>query len=362
MMQTRLPPLAPLALAVLSACGGRETADARPAPGDRVVPVLTARAEIGTLTRTATVSGAIEPIRRVFVNAQMSSEVVAVEAQEGDAVAGGDVLARLDDRQLQAQLASAEASYEVASAAFERARQLREREVITQAEFDQARTEHAAATARLEQVRTQLEYTVIRAPGPGIVTERGVEIGTIVSPQTHLFAVDDVSTMVVRVRVSELDVVHLRAGDEIEITLDAFPDRPFTGRIRRIFPAADPATRLVPVEVELVRGYERGARPGFLARVSFRLERREDVVVVPDAAVLSQGGQEVVFVVENDRAHRRPVTTGMVSGDRVEIVESLRAGELVVVQGQTGLRDGAAVRVVSPEAPLEAGSAAGGGA
>ncbi|MGH7539405.1 MAG: efflux RND transporter periplasmic adaptor subunit [Gemmatimonadota bacterium] len=350
-----------LAPALLAACGDRRAAEAPPPPSDeQIVPVQTARAELGSLTRTATVSGSIEPIRRVFVNSQMSSEVVGVEAEEGDAVSAGQVLARLDDRQLQSQLASAEASFEVTEAAFERARQLREREVITQAEYDQARTEHAAATARLELVRTQLEYSVIRAPIDGVVTERNLEVGNIVSPQTRLFSIDDISTMVVLVRVSELDVVHLRPGVEVEVALDAFPDRSFPGRIRRVFPAADPATRLVPVEVALSGEGNRLARPGFLARVTFRLESRDGVVLVPLRAILAQSGGDAVFVVEEGHAYRRTVTTGLISEERIEIVQALEAGEEVIVEGQSTLRDGAAVRVVAPGSPLEATSAVGG--
>lgn len=344
---------AALALALAAACGGREAAEARPNGEERVLPVQTAAAELGTVARTAAVSGAVEPLRRVFVNSQMSSEVVAVRVEEGDAVRAGGVLARLDDRQLQAELASAEASYEVAEAAYRRAEQLREGEVITQAEYDEERTAYAAARARLEQLRTQLEFTVIRAPASGVVTERAVEVGNVVSPQTRLFTIDDISTMVVRVRVSELDVVHLLSGTEVGVVLDAFPDRPLTGRIRRVFPSADPDTRLVPVEVAFEGEGARLARPGFLARVTFRLEAREGVILVPSEATLSQGGRESVFVVEEGRAYRRPVTTGLVAEQRVEIRDGLEAGDLVVVEGQNGLRDGAAVRVVSAGSPLE---------
>lgn len=312
------------------------------------------------MARRATVSGAVEPIRRVFVNSQMSGEVVGVRVEEGDAVRVGDVLARLDDRQLRAELSSARAAHEVAEAAFRRAEQLVEGDVITRAEYDRERTAYAAARARLEQLETQLGYTVIRAPSSGVVTERGVEVGHVVSPQTRLFTIDDVSTMVVRVRVSELDVVHLRPGERVEVALDAYPDRPLGGRIRRVFPAADPANRLVPVEVELTGDNARLARPGFLARATFRLEAREDVVLVPAAAVLAQGGREIVFVVEDGRAYRRGVTTGLVARDRVEVRDSLRAGERVVVQGHTGLRDDVAVRVVSSAASFESPETAGG--
>lgn len=340
-----------LALAVvLAGCGGGGDAQARPNPGegaaDRVVPVAAEPAERGTIARTLSVTGTVEPIRVIGVNSRLGGEILELPVLEGDRVRQGQMLARLDDRELQAELRSAEASYEVAQAAFERAAQLRESEIVTQAEYERDRSAFAAAEARLDQIRTRLEYTTIRSPLDGVVTAKTNEVGDIIGTQARLFTIADVSTMVVRVAVSELDVVELAAGDSVRVTLDALPDTPFAGRIRRIFPSADPATRLVPVEVAL-RG-DGVARPGFLARITFDLAAREGVVLVPAGAIQGAGTQEFVFVVAEGRAVRRPVTTGLTSRGRVEVVEHLEPGELVVVSGQNLLRDGTAVRLVDP--------------
>jgi RND family efflux transporter MFP subunit len=168
-----------------------------------------------------------------------------------------------------------------------------------------------------------------------------------------LFEVADVSTLVVPIGVSELDVAQLSPGDTVEVSLDALPDRPLRGRIRRVFPSADPTTRLVTVEVALEPGSQ--ARPGYLARVRLRLDSRSDVPLVPASAVLSgAGGVESAFVVQEGKAYRREVETGMVSRGRVEIVSGLEAGETVVVEGGNSLRDGAQVRAVGDPAPVEA--------
>jgi RND family efflux transporter MFP subunit len=165
--------------------------------------------------------------------------------------------------------------------------------------------------------------------------------------------VADVSTLVVPIGVSELDVAQLAPGDTVEVSLDALPDRPLRGRIRRVFPAADPTTRLVPVEVALEFGSQ--ARPGYLARVRLRLDSRSDVPLVPASAVLSgAGGVESAFVVEDGKAFRRQVETGMVSRGRVEIVSGLQPGDTVVVEGGASLREGAQVRAVGDRAPVEA--------
>ena len=243
------------------ACGGEEAGGRSPGPGGpgengprRVVPVETETVTLSSLSRDVTVSGVVEPLRTVGVNSQLSTTVLAIGAVEGDRVSAGQVLARLDAAEIQAQLASAEANHEVAQAAWERAQKLYEDQIITLPEYEAARAAFAAAEAELDQLRTRLGYATVRSPLAGVVLEKNVEAGDLAAAQQQLFHVGDVSTLVVRVGVSELDVLQLRAGDSVRVLLDAFPDRPIRGRIRRVFPAADPESRLVPVEVALDPG------------------------------------------------------------------------------------------------------------
>src|SRR5690606_17552749 len=136
----------------------------------------------------------------------------------------------------------------------------------------------------------------------GVVVAKNVEEGDVVSAQQRLFTIGDVSTRVVRVPVSELDVVALSPGQPARVALDAYPGRELTGRIRRVFPAADPTSRLVPVEVALEGEASGVARPGFLARVTFALGAKDGVLLVPASAVTSATGATAVFVVEDGRA------------------------------------------------------------
>ena len=354
-----------LIAAVALACGGDEPAAAGPggaggsggpgSPGGapRVTVVETAAVETGSIAREVEVSGVVEPIRTMSVNSQLATTVRSVLAEEGDRVSSSAVLARLEDAELTVELESARASLEAAQAAFERAERLREREVITLPEYERDRTALAVAEAAHRRLQTRVGYATIRSPISGVVTAKYVEAGDVVGAQTPLFEVADVSTLVVPIGVSELDVGQLAAGDTLEITLDALPDRPLHGRIRRVFPAADPATRLVPVEVALQSGSL--ARPGYLARVRLRLDERNDVALVPAGAVLAgSSGEESAFVVEGGKAFRREVETGLVSKGRVEVVRGLNPGETVVVEGGSSLREGAAVRTVGEPPAVKA--------
>lgn len=353
--------LAPrLAMAVMLAaaigCGGEEPAAAGPGgPGGapRVTVVETAIVESGSIAREIELSGVVEPIRTVAVNSQLATTVRSVYAEEGDRVAAGAVLARLEDAELTVELEAARAALEAARAAYERAEQLREREVITLPEYERERTALAAAEAATRRLETRVGYATVRSPIAGVVTVKHVEAGDVLGAQTPLFEIADVTTLVVPIGVSELDVGQLRAGDTVEVSLDALPDRPLRGRIRRVFPAADPTTRLVPIEVALESGSQ--ARPGYLARVRLRMDAREDVTLVPAGAILTgAGGTESTFVVEEGKAYRREVESGLVSAGRVEIVSGLDPGEVVVVEGGTSLREGAPVRAVGSSSGTEA--------
>jgi membrane fusion protein, multidrug efflux system len=356
--------IAALGLAVgLAGCGGTEAADAAGSgrgagngamrgagggPGGPL-PVEVVAVEAGSIARSVTVSGVVEPIRTVGVTSQVVGTLLTVLAEEGDVVRRGQPLARVDDREIRAQLDAAEAAHQVSTAAYERARQLRERRVITLPEYERERTAESAARAQLDQIRTRLAYTVIDAPVDGVVTEKRVEAGDLVGPQSRLFTVADIATLVVRVGVSELDVVQIAVGDSALVMLDAFPGRTFPARVRRIFPTADPTTRLVPVEVALSGPQATAIRPGFLARVTFAVGAHHNVLLVPAAALVGSGGTPSVFVLENGTAVRRTVTTGLTSEGRVQIVAGLVAGDRVVTRGNNMLRDGMGVRVVSQE-------------
>ena len=317
------------------------------------------------LARAVTVTGPIEPVRMIGVNSLMAGTVLRVHAQESDRVRAEQLLAELDAREPRAQFERARAVLANAEATFQRNEQLHESQIITDAEFEQSRSAYEVAKSDAAVWRTRLELTRIAAPSAGVVTVKHVEAGSAVSPNQRMFDIADVSLLVVRVRVSELDVVQLRAGAPVEVTLDAYPDARIEGRIRRVFPSADQQSRLVPVEVALgTIPPEVVVRPGFLARVRFALDRRSGALAVPAPAVgMGSGGgsgapgggsgsSTFVYVVEGDSVIRRPVELGVTADGWVEITSGLRETEMVVTSGHTNLRPGTRVRVTNATGPV----------
>ena len=187
----------------------------------------------GSVSRTSTIAGMLEPIRTVGVNAQLSGTLLSLKVEEGNRVRQGEVLAEIDARELEAQARSAEAALRFAQSTVERSEQLFKQQIITLAEVERDRAAFEAAKATSDQLKTRLGYARVTAPISGIITEKLIEAGDIVSPSTRLFSVADVSTLVARIQVSELEVSTLRAGDVVPLSVDALGGQ----RVARAYPA-----------------------------------------------------------------------------------------------------------------------------
>ncbi len=325
----------------LLACGGGRGGQ-NEAPQAVRVRVAAVKPEL--LEVRATTVGTIEPEHKVVVAAQEEGVVTELFVREGDRVTKGQLLAKLDDRELLAQLEEAEARLTEASGQWQRAQSLVKEGLITAAEADAARASFAVAQARVSALRTRLSFTRITAPVDGVVTARHVEIGSLVaarSPVVELAA----GRMVLRVPVSELDVVKLKVGDQASVVVDALAATPVQARIERIFPAADPSSRQVTVELVL-QSVPSGLRPGFLARAELSLERIANAMLVPEGVVMR--GSEFpffVYVVEDGTARVRPIEVGLRQGGKALVTKGLAPGDRVVVEGASLLRDGQAVVV-----------------
>jgi len=302
----------------------------------------------GSVAREATVAGVLSPVRTVGVNAQLGGALLSVRVEEGDVVRAGQVLAEIDSRELRAQVRSAEASLQLAKSTAERSDRLLKDRVISPAEHERDQAALASTQATLDALKTRLGYAAVRAPATGVITDKRAEAGDVIQTQSRLFTIADVSTLVVRVQVSELDIAGLSVGQSADVTVDAFGSTAFQGTIRRIFPAADSSTRMVPVEVALAGPAVRRLRPGYLARVTVRLGERPGVLLTPLSSVVGARDARAVYVIRGGKAERRLVRVGQASGEVVEILEGIAEGDSVVVAGVEQLRDGAEVRVVAP--------------
>lgn len=327
-------------VALVVSCGGETTQQFAGAAAP--VRVGTLRVAREPLTVAITAVGTIEPENQITVAAQEDGLVTALLAREGDQVERGEVLVELDDRELSAQLAEAQARLVEAEAQWGRAESLRRDGLVTEAEADSARASLDVAKARVDALRTRVSFTRIVAPQDGVVTVRHVELGDVVGARSPVLELAS-GRLVLRVPVSELEVVRLEVGDRAKVTVDALPETPVLASILRIFPAADKASRQVTVELVLDDPPDE-LRPGFLARADLVVRRLEDALMIPEPAI--QRGSEIntfVWVIENGAARARPIQVGVRQGGRAQVEAGLQEGDEVVVEGAALLRDGEAV-------------------
>ncbi|MEA5444932.1 efflux RND transporter periplasmic adaptor subunit [Gammaproteobacteria bacterium AB-CW1] len=335
---------------MLSACadnGDSNGNDDDNRPAERQTPIAAVEVTPRDLSRQISLSAAVEPYTRIRLASRASGLVQTVFVEEGDRVEAGALLAQLDMSEEEAELERASARREEAELEYERTASLLERGDVTEVEYQRARTELRAARSEVLLWETRLEFGRILAPRDAVISDRLIEPGEAVSAQDALFELVDMTRLVLRPGVSELDVVHLSQGQAVPVSLDAMPDNPFEGEIRRIFPTAESGSRLIRVEVSLPEeAADAGVRPGFLARIRLAVDRRPDALAVPASAIGEEDDKRYVYVVRDDRLHHRTVETGVTRGNWTEIQSGLEEGDIVLATNPIEMSDGQAVNIV----------------
>jgi len=335
--------------ALLFGCGGPNDQDPGKAETERGTPVAAMTLAERDLSRRVRVSAPVEARQTIRLASRSEGTLMAVHVEEGDAVSSGELLAELDMSEQRAELRRAEAETERARLGYERLRELLERDNISEAEYQRARAELRIAESERELWQTRVDFGRVSAPVDAVVTGRLVEPGEAVDARDTLFELAVLDELIIEPGLSELDVVELEPGRALPVRLDAMPGVAFEGHLRRIFPAADPQSRLVTVEVALpADAAGRGVRPGFLARLEFEVNRQDDVLALPAEIVGSddERGGRYVYVIEDGRLVHREVDTGLGQDGWIEITGGVEPGETVLASNPIDMRDGQRVRIV----------------
>ncbi len=308
------------------------------------------------LRETLEVTGTLEANESVAIQPELAGIVREIAFAEGQAVEKGALLARLDDAELRAQVAEAEARADLARINRERADSLAKDRTLAQAEVDQVRTEERAAVAALELLRVRLARTRILAPVAGVLGARRLAVGDYATPASALTTLDDLSALKVSFRVPERSIPQVKPGTRVTARIRVGADpRPVEaeGAVFFVSASIDPAVRASEVKAVL-RDPPPALRPGMFASVRILLSTREQVLVVPEAALLAGvRGVQLIAVAEKDGvpvARYVNVQTGLRAGPRVEVrpvaPDTIEAGERIVSSGVGAL-------VLFPGAPLD---------
>ncbi len=325
-------------------------------------PYAVGEVEQGDIAVTVEETGVVEPERQVVVKSPISGVAVRLEVREGDSVRGGELLATLvpDIAQanalaaLESEIASARIEVENLRREYERAAGLDVGSAISESELEQYRVRYEQSRNRLgvaeEQLRLMEQSGVrtegtaqsarIRAPVAGVIIAKGVEEGeavmggtSVFGGGTELFTIADLSTLLIRAAVNEVDVGKVTEGDTVAISVDAFPGDTAYGTVRLVPPAArqEERIRVFDVEIEVQDGAGI-LRPGMTANVSIAGPTRAGVIRVPVEAVQFVEGKPVVYVLEAGEAKPVPVTLGLSNVSFVEITEGLTVGDSIALE------------------------------
>jgi HlyD family secretion protein len=322
----------------------------------------------GTVSRRITVVGNLIGDATVSVVPRVGGRMQEISVRLGDRVNRGQRIAKIEDFELVEQVKQAEAAQEVSKATIrqreadlqlaetnaERSRNLFARQLLPKqtlddtearyqaavAQLDLARAQATQSNARLDELRITLANTIITSPVNGFVARRAADPGAFVSQNAPIVDVVDISRVRLVANVVEKDLKEIRAGDQASVEVDAFPGEMFMGRIARVAPVLDPATRTAPIEIEIPNGDYR-LKPGMYARIGIVSGEQKDALVVPANSVVDSGGRRGVFLAqENNTAMFRPVRVGVEEPEQVEILEGVAEGDRVVTTGAGALRDG----------------------
>jgi len=312
-------------------------------PGGDPPAVVVAEARVVPFPLSAEALGNTRANEAIEVRPQITAAVTAIEFKEGERVAAGDVLLRLESSEPLADLAAARAALVDSESQLRRAQELFRTRVVSASELEQLEARRDADRAAVAAAQARLDHTVIRAPFAGNVGLRRVSVGSIVSSSTVITTLDDTSRVKLDFDVPEVFIPRLQPGLTVAAHSAAWPDSVFRGTVSSIDTRVDPVSRTVTVRAVLPN--EDGhLRPGMFLTVTL-LKDDVTALMVPEQAIVPERSRQFVFVVAADGAvAQREVKTGRRRPGEVEILEGLEPGELVITEGTQKVRDGGTAR------------------
>jgi len=319
-----------------------------------------------------TASGYVVAQRKASVSSKGTGILVYLGVVEGDKVKQGQIIARLDDRDIVAQLDEAKSSLQLYQAQlnevtnnFNREKELFSRGLSSQQSMDQAESAYKGLLANIDIAKAgirvaevSLENMIIRAPFDGTVLTKNAEVGEIVAPfgasttsRAAVVTIADMNSLMVETDVSESNIEKIKQDIDCEIVLDSNPGKTYKGYVFKIVPTADRSKATVLVKVGF-KSYDDRVLPEMSAKVSFLAEQSKEeenqapVLTVPLSAVEDIDGRKIVYVVVDDKAVQKEITTGRLFGNYVEITSGLKEGEKIIDNLNETIKDGVQVKVL----------------
>jgi membrane fusion protein (multidrug efflux system) len=322
--------------------------------GPAGVPVETANAKAATSRSDIRAVGSLQSDESVNIAPELPGRIAEIAFREGEAVKEGEVLIRLDDSLVRAEIQEQEARFALAQSNLERANTLAKSGNVTLRARDEATAAFEGTRATLELARVRLSKHTILAPFTGVVGLRRSSVGAYVPVGTTIVNFEKIDTLKVDFSIPEIYLGDVEVGQTVNLTVDALANRTFMATIYAINPMVDVNGRALRIRARLPNG-DGVLRPGLFARLVVKGPEEQSVVIVPESAIVSRAGESFVYRVENGRAVETRVKLGERKAGFVEVLEGLVVEAAVVTAGHQRLRNGSAVEVLLPTATAARG-------
>ena len=333
----------PAALA-LSGCGaGQAQSLAENAESETAaIPVQIQLATRGDIYATYSATANISTEGDAPVLAKVAGEVRELLVEEGEHVEAGQVLARLDGERLRLEMLSARANLEKARGEYRRYVDLHARGLVSKAMFEGLKFDLDALQATHDLKKLNYEYSDIRAPIAGIVSDRAIKLGESIGVGHEAFRITDTSELLAELQIPQTELPKFATGHMATLEVDSLPKRRFPAEIIRISPTIDARNGSFRATA-FVENTEGALAPGMFARVTVAYEKHSQALIIPAAALIEEDNRTAVYVVSGDTVDLRQVSIGIRSEGQAEVLEGLDENDQVVVIGQSALRDGSKV-------------------
>jgi membrane fusion protein (multidrug efflux system) len=316
-------------------------APGNPPPG---VAVEAVKVSMVRLPQALAAVGSLRSDETVIIRPEVAGRLAQIHFREGERVGKGELLVKLDDSVQKADLDKARANLVLSRSKFERATGLLKQGFISSQARDESENSLKVAQAEVELMEARVSKTSIVAPFSGTVGLRQVSVGDYVKEGQDIVNLESLDTLKVDFRVPELALSQVRDGQTLQVTLDAFPDRAYDGRVYAINPLIDANGRSIVIRAR-VGNRDGKLRPGMFARVRLFTSEPKDAAMVPEESLFPVGEDKYVYKVVDGKALRQKVEIGQRRDGKVEILSGLTGSEVVVTEGHLKIRDGAVVKV-----------------
>ena len=309
------------------------------------VPVEYSQVTQGDIAAFFSSTATLESEEETEVVAKVGGVVKKILVEEGDYVNTEQVLAKLDDEKLMVQLDQTSANMQKLEQNYKRSEELFKKNLISTEEFQQSKYEYEYQKAAYDLAKLDLDYTSIRTPIEGVISQRLIKVGNMVLPNEAVYSVTGMNPLLAILHIPERNINKLKVGHASALSVDAIKDKIFHGRIKRISPVVDPMTGTVKVTVEV---YDRSMqlKPGMFARVHITYDTHQNTLLVPKDAVIEEDKASSLFVVQDSMVFRKHIKLGYINTSHVEIIDGINLGDTVVTTGKGSLKDSTRVELV----------------